>query len=61
MVKKIDANSVPESLKNDLFSLVSIPILQKEYSFYILEIEEVYLPDEERWKIGNELRIKVNL
>ena len=61
MVKKVALDEVPEIIREKLFSIVSMPILQKDYSFFLLEIDEVYLPDAERWKIGNNLRTKVEI
>ncbi|MBP9812300.1 pyridoxamine 5'-phosphate oxidase family protein [Candidatus Gracilibacteria bacterium] len=59
IVKKLTLDLVPDQIREQLFSLVSMPILQKDYSFFMIEIDEIYLPDAERWKIGNELRTKV--
>lgn len=60
-VKVMDENRVPKAVQEKLLSLVSIPILQKEYSYFLLEIDEVFLPNEARWKIGNDLRTQVSL
>ncbi|GAB0174592.1 MAG: hypothetical protein HHAS10_04710 [Candidatus Altimarinota bacterium] len=61
LVKKLSLEKVPETIRERLFSLVSMPILQKDYSFFLIEIDEIYLPDEERWKIENNLRTKIEL
>ena len=60
-VKKVSLEQVSEPVKERLFSIISMPILQKEYSFFLLEIDEIYLPDAERWKIWNNLRTKIEL
>lgn len=60
-VKQVAEEKVPQSIQDELLSLVSIPILQKDYSFFQLEMDEVFLPDEERWKIWNNLRKQVTL
>lgn len=50
---------VPSRIKTDLFALVSMVVLNREYSFFRIAITEMYLPHAERWKDDKPLRILV--
>ena len=61
IAKRIDATAFLIEIREKLLSLVSMAITQKEHSFYCIEIDEIYLPDAERWKVGSALRTKIEL
>lgn len=59
IAKKMTINEVPASIKTALFSLVSIVVLNRDYSFFKIHINEMYLPHIERWKDDKPLRILI--
>lgn len=59
VVDRILPTDIPTLLKGELLSLVSIVVLNRDYSFFRITLDEVYLPHVERWKEESPLRYKV--
>lgn len=57
----LDEDTLPIEIREKLLSIVSIAITQKEHTFFCIDIDQIYLPDAERWKIGNNIRTKIEL
>lgn len=57
----IPQQEVPDSIKEKLFKLVSLVILEREYAFYKINITEAFLPDANRWKESGWIRVSVDL
>lgn len=57
---RIEADDVPEGVQRDLYKKTALAVLTRNHSFYRIDIDAMYLPDEERWKSDVQLRTKVD-
>lgn len=59
--EQVDEWHVPLDAKQKLFDRVSLAVLSKDYAFFQIKLEDIYLPDAERWKEFHDLRVRVEL
>lgn len=57
---RIEAGEVPHDIQRNLYDKTSLVVLAREHSFYKIEVDAAYLPDEERWKTQSPLRTRVD-
>lgn len=48
-------------IKKTLYERTSLVVLSREFSFYKIILDEVYLPDESRWKETGHIRTKLEI
>ncbi len=59
--RKIDESDVPLDIRKILYERTSMVVLSKEFAFYKIALDEVYLPHENRWKEDGNIRTAVQI
>lgn len=61
IAERVSEETVPRELQEKLQKLVSLVILQREHSFYRVDIVDAFLPDATRWKTDGKIKTRVEL
>lgn len=59
--ERVTEDAVSLEIQEKLQKLVSLVILQREHSFYRIDIVDAFLPDATRWKTDGHIKTRVDL